>query len=80
MYELPAHVYGVAEAAYRSMKIQQLDQCILITGESGSGKTEASKTVMQYISSVSVSKSGSSKVEIIKVFLFFYSKNFTSDF
>ena len=52
MYELPAHIYGIVERAYRSMKSYQSDQCILITGESGSGKTEASKIIMQYISAV----------------------------
>ena len=57
MYELPSHIYGVAESAYRSMKTFQQDQCILITGESGSGKTEASKIIMQYISAVTDSKS-----------------------
>jgi len=55
-YELPAHIYGVAESAYRSMKTFQEDQCILITGESGSGKTESSKIIMQYISAVTDNK------------------------
>lgn len=45
------------------MKNYARDQCILITGESGSGKTEASKFVMRYVSAVS---SHTSDVERIK--------------
>uniref|UniRef100_A0A452IVU0 Uncharacterized protein n=1 Tax=Gopherus agassizii TaxID=38772 RepID=A0A452IVU0_9SAUR len=38
--------------AYRSLRDQDKDQCILITGESGAGKTEASKLVMSYVAAV----------------------------
>ncbi|CAG5086005.1 Oidioi.mRNA.OKI2018_I69.PAR.g11082.t2.cds [Oikopleura dioica] len=50
MYEMPAHLFGLVEAAYRQMRTFCKDQCILITGESGAGKTEASKIMMNYIS------------------------------
>ncbi|XP_065149151.1 unconventional myosin-Ib isoform X5 [Paramisgurnus dabryanus] len=51
-YELSPHIYALADEAYRSLRDQDKDQCILITGESGSGKTEASKFVMSYVAAV----------------------------
>ncbi|XP_074652154.1 unconventional myosin-Ia-like [Tubulanus polymorphus] len=53
IYELPPHIYALADQAYRSMRDQNLDQCVIVTGESGSGKTEASKIIMQYVAAVS---------------------------
>lgn len=37
--ELPPHVYGVAESSYRAMKNDGENQCVIISGESGAGKT-----------------------------------------
>jgi myosin-1 len=67
MYELPAHIYGIAEASYRNMKTYQNDQCILITGESGSGKTEASKIIMQYISAVTPTTKTNHEVNVEQI-------------
>ncbi|XP_038642232.1 unconventional myosin-Ib [Scyliorhinus canicula] len=52
LYELSPHIYAIADEAYRSLRDRDKDQCVLITGESGSGKTEASKLVMSYIAAV----------------------------
>nr|XP_039269544.1 unconventional myosin-Ia-like isoform X1 [Styela clava] len=62
MYELPPHIYAVADLAYRSMKNHNRDQCVLITGESGAGKTEASKIIMQYVAAMS-----SKSKEVVKI-------------
>ncbi|XP_055468036.1 unconventional myosin-Ia [Psammomys obesus] len=51
-YELKPHIYALANVAYQSLRDQDRDQCILITGESGAGKTEASKLVMSYVAAV----------------------------
>uniref|UniRef100_A0A7N8X960 Myosin IB n=1 Tax=Mastacembelus armatus TaxID=205130 RepID=A0A7N8X960_9TELE len=51
-YELSPHIYALADEAYHSLRDQDKDQCILITGESGAGKTEASKLVMSYVAAV----------------------------
>uniref|UniRef100_A0A674IF69 Unconventional myosin-Ib n=1 Tax=Terrapene triunguis TaxID=2587831 RepID=A0A674IF69_9SAUR len=51
-YELSPHIFSLSDEAYRSLRDQDKDQCILITGESGAGKTEASKLVMSYVAAV----------------------------
>ncbi|XP_055379065.1 unconventional myosin IC isoform X2 [Condylostylus longicornis] len=52
-FEVPPHIFAISENAYRSLMEENRGQCILISGESGSGKTEASKKVLQYIAAAS---------------------------
>lgn len=56
--EVPPHVYAVAEAAYYHMGSHKENQCVIISGESGAGKTEAAKRIMQYIAAVSAGSEG----------------------
>lgn len=62
-YELPPHVFAIADASYRAMRGENRDQCILISGESGAGKTEASKKILLYIAA---SSTHSQDVERVK--------------
>jgi myosin heavy subunit len=51
--KLPPHVYGVADNAYKAMIGGGKSQSCIVSGESGAGKTEATKLFLQYIAEVS---------------------------
>ncbi|KAH9653108.1 Myosin-15 [Citrus sinensis] len=50
--ELSPHVFAVADASYRAMISEHQSQSILVSGESGAGKTETTKLIMQYLTFV----------------------------
>uniref|UniRef100_A0A8C9YHC5 Osteoclast-stimulating factor 1 n=1 Tax=Sander lucioperca TaxID=283035 RepID=A0A8C9YHC5_SANLU len=62
-YENPPHIYALSDNMYRNMMIDAENQCVIISGESGAGKTVAAKYIMGYISKVS---GGGSKVQHVK--------------
>eukprot|EP01091_Cochliopodium_minus_P000432 TRINITY_DN1040_c0_g1_i1.p1 TRINITY_DN1040_c0_g1~~TRINITY_DN1040_c0_g1_i1.p1 ORF type:complete len:1025 (+),score=324.78 TRINITY_DN1040_c0_g1_i1:24-3077(+) len=63
MYQMPPHIYALAENAYRNLRQNKENQCILISGESGAGKTVTSKKILNYIAAVSKS---TKEAEIVK--------------
>ncbi|CAI2728563.1 unnamed protein product [Schistosoma spindalis] len=50
---VPAHLYGLAETLYQTALRNECDQIVVISGESGSGKTEAFKRITQYLACTS---------------------------
>ncbi|KAL7675161.1 hypothetical protein ACOME3_001426 [Neoechinorhynchus agilis] len=58
--DVPPHVFAITDRAYRAMLLDRNDQSILCTGESGAGKTENTKKVIQYLAYVAKSPRSSS--------------------
>merc|ERR1711899_198119 len=54
--EVPPHLWAITETAYRNMLTNAKDQAMLITGESGAGKTENTKKVISYLAAVAAPK------------------------
>ena len=55
--DVSPHIFGLSEKAYRKMVTAHVPQAVIISGESGAGKTETAKMILHYCSSVASSSS-----------------------
>ncbi|XP_059682320.1 unconventional myosin-XV [Gavia stellata] len=64
--ENPPHLFAIANVAYSKVMDAKHNQCIVISGESGSGKTEATKLILRYLAAVSQKCSTAPQIEILE--------------
>eukprot|EP01135_Chromosphaera_perkinsii_P009017 Nk52_evm35s1569 gene=Nk52_evmTU35s1569 len=50
---LPPHIFQIAEHSYQAIRATQKNQSIIISGESGAGKTVSAKLILQYLAHIS---------------------------
>jgi len=61
MSDVSPHIFGLSEKAYRKMVTAHIPQAVIISGESGAGKTESAKMILHYCSSVALNSSSQSQ-------------------
>lgn len=62
-YENPPHIFALADSMFRNLMIDRERQCVIISGESGAGKTVAAKHIMSYLAH---SSGGGQRVQRLK--------------
>nr|CCA16530.1 myosinlike protein putative [Albugo laibachii Nc14] len=65
--KLTPHVYATSSAAYKHMIDFEMNQSILVSGESGAGKTETTKIVMNHLASVTGGRKDKTIAKVIDV-------------
>ncbi|XP_034126016.1 unconventional myosin-VIIa isoform X1 [Drosophila guanche] len=53
LIELPPHIFAVSDNAFQRLQRHKENQCVVISGESGAGKTESTKLILQYLAAIS---------------------------
>ncbi|CAH0558642.1 unnamed protein product [Brassicogethes aeneus] len=63
--ERPPHVFAIADKAYRDMKVLRQSQSIIVSGESGAGKTESTKHLLKFLCDSWAAEAGTLQQKII---------------
>ncbi|XP_043429303.1 myosin-IIIb [Prionailurus bengalensis] len=63
----PPHIFASADAAYQCMVTFSRDQCIVISGESGSGKTESTHLIVQHLTFLGKANNQTLREKILQV-------------
>uniref|UniRef100_A0A8C4IRP0 Myosin IIIB n=1 Tax=Dicentrarchus labrax TaxID=13489 RepID=A0A8C4IRP0_DICLA len=63
----PPHIFATADAAYRGMVTFCKDQCIIISGESGAGKTESAHLIVQHLTFLGKANNRTLREKILQV-------------
>ncbi|NWJ08269.1 MYO3B protein, partial [Crypturellus undulatus] len=63
----PPHIFASADAAYQSMVTSSKDQCIIISGESGAGKTESAHLIVQHLTFLGKANNRALREKILQV-------------
>uniref|UniRef100_G1NVB2 Unconventional myosin-XV n=1 Tax=Myotis lucifugus TaxID=59463 RepID=G1NVB2_MYOLU len=64
--ENPPHLFAIANLAFAKMLDAKQNQCIIISGESGSGKTEATKLILRYLASINQKRGIMQQIKILE--------------
>jgi myosin-9 len=63
--ELPPHIFAIADRSYHSMLGDRQNQTVIISGESGAGKTESTKFLLHHLMSLSAKMAETQSLELI---------------
>ncbi|XP_028390179.1 unconventional myosin-XV [Phyllostomus discolor] len=64
--ENPPHLFAIANLAFAKMLDAKQNQCIIISGESGSGKTEATKLILRYLATINQKRGIMQQIKILE--------------
>ncbi|XP_037545758.1 unconventional myosin-XV-like [Nematolebias whitei] len=62
----PPHLFAIANLSYTTMMDAKKDQCIVISGESGAGKTEATKLILRYLTAIHHKRNVTQQIQILE--------------
>ncbi|XP_015264730.1 PREDICTED: unconventional myosin-XV [Gekko japonicus] len=64
--ENPPHLFAIVNIAVSKLRDAKINQCIIISGESGSGKTEATKLILRYLAAINRKYTATQQIEILE--------------